>query len=209
MGTILASAILSKVSIDLNDTSNVRWPQSELLAWLNDGQRNAAVLKPSCSTEVQAVLLTAGKTKQTIPSTAVSLLDSICNMGADGITPGTVVQMAERTTLDRTVPTWHSDANALGYIVHVIPSTDGSTFYVYPKAPATSWYIECVFAVSPAEVATVGSAITIDDIYSPALGFYVLARAYGKNKSDAASVALSTGYFAQFAASLGLAPAQG
>lgn len=208
MGTILASAILAKVSVDLNDTANVRWPQAELLAWLNDGQRAAAVLKPSCSASVQSFTLQAGKTKQTAPTGAVAVLDVVRNMGEDGNTPGVVVTPVDRAALDRTIPTWHSDANTLGYVSHTVASAEPHTFYVYPKAPATTWAVEAVFAVTPTEVATVSTAITVDDIYSTALSFYVLARAYGKNRTDTASVAMAATYYSAFVDAMGGAKAQ-
>ena len=208
MGTILASAILDKVSIALNDVAKTRWTTSELLGWLNDGQRAAAVLKPSCSAVTRSVLLSPSVTKQTIPSDAVAMLEPVRNMGVNGTTPGQSVSSSIRGTLDDVLPNWHTDANAGGTIVHTVGTSDPRTYYVYPKAPATAWYLEAVFSVSPSDVAGAGSPISIDDLYSTALGFYVLHRAYAKNSTDASAAALSIGNYSAFVAALGITPAQ-
>lgn len=202
MGTILASAILNNASVALNDVAQVRWTQSELLGYLNDAQRAAAAVRPDLSVETRSFPLTAGATKQSIPTDALSLVEPVRNMGADGLTAGMPITFTDRNSLDSVQPTWHSDANALGYVRHVVKGSDMRVFYVYPKAP-TTWNMEAVFAVTPSDVPTAGSPIALDDVYAPALEFYVLGKAYGKNKSDAASLALSDGYFAKFASTLG------
>ena len=38
--------ILDRVQISLQDTTNIRWTQTELLNYLNDAQREIALLKP-------------------------------------------------------------------------------------------------------------------------------------------------------------------
>ena len=42
--------ILARVESILQDTSNVRWTEAELLNYLNDGQREIANLAPSANT---------------------------------------------------------------------------------------------------------------------------------------------------------------
>ena len=81
MPTTLASAIISKARILLQDSGAVRYSDSELLGWLNDGQREAATLKLDVYTKISNVTLVPG-TRQSCPSDAVQFLDALRNMGA-------------------------------------------------------------------------------------------------------------------------------
>ena len=40
MGTITGANIISRVQDTLQDTTSVRWPEAELLRYINDAQRN-------------------------------------------------------------------------------------------------------------------------------------------------------------------------
>lgn len=203
MGTILASAVISKASTVIQDTSNIRWPQAELLGWLNDGQREVVILKPSASVTNASVLLTAGSTKQTIPAAGVMLIDVTRNTGAGGTTPAGAIRLVSREVLDAQLPTWHADTNAGGDIKHyMFDPRDPKTFYVYPKAPATAWYVELVYSSSPTDCATVGAAIAVDDIYSTALMNYILFRAYSKDTTYAQNSQLAQAYYTMFANSV-------
>ena len=66
MGTILASAIVDKAEIILLDDTNVRWASTELLAYLNEGQRAIVLLKPDTNVTTDSYPLVEG-TKQSIP----------------------------------------------------------------------------------------------------------------------------------------------
>lgn len=205
MGTILASAIITKASTVLQDTSNVRWPTSELLGWLNDGQREVVLIKPSANVTNSSVQLTAGATKQTIPTAGIMFLDVTRNMGADGTSAGNAVRVVSREVLDAQLPTWHSAANTLGYIQHyTFDPRDPKTFYVYPKAPATAWYVDLIYSSPPTDCATLSSAISVDDIYSNALLSYVLYRAYSKDSEYAQNKELAVANYQAFAMSLGV-----
>ena len=76
---------------------------------------------------------------------------------------------------------------------------------MYPKAPATAWYVELVTSVPPTDTNDSGGVIGIDDTYAPALLSYVLYRAYAKDAEAAASAQLAASYFAAFRAEMGVA----
>lgn len=203
MATIQVSSILSRAATLIQDATNVRWPQAELLDWLNDGQREIVLLKPEASVKNESFALTAGKTKQSLPASGVLVIDVVRNLGADGLTPGSAIRMVDRDVLDSQRPTWHSDANTLGYVQHFMYDTrDPKTFYVYPKAPATAWNIELIYSAAPND-ASIGGVIQIDDIYSNALLDYVLYRAYSKDADFATNSQLAVAHFNAFAQSLG------
>jgi hypothetical protein len=199
MGTITAGAVIDKAEIVIQDTTNIRWPQTELLGWLNDGQREVVLHKPSASVINASVALTVGVTKQTIPAAGVQLIDVVRNMGSAGSTPGPAIRIVSREILDSQVPTWHADANASGDIKHyMFDPRDPKTFYVYPKAPATAWFVELVYASSPVDCATISSTIALDDIYANALMNYVLFRAYSKDSTFAQNATLASAAYQLF-----------
>ena len=70
---ISSNDIIGKAQIILQDESAVRWTTTELLSWLNDGQREVCLLKPSVSATNQSVTMVAG-TKQSIPAGGLQVL---------------------------------------------------------------------------------------------------------------------------------------
>lgn len=204
MGTTLASAILSKASVLLQDATNVRWPVSELFGYLQDGQREVVIHRPEASARSAAVLLTANQTKQTIPSDGISFIQLVRNMGAAGTTPGKAVRLVAREIMDAQNPDWHSATNTVGYVQHYMYSPlDPKNYYVYPKAPATALYVELVYSQVPTLGAT-SSPIALDDIYASALLDYVMFRAYSKDAEYAMNSQLAAAYYTTFANSIGI-----
>ena len=75
--------ILARVENILQDTSNVRWTEAELLNYVNDGQREIANLAPSATATHANLALVVG-TKQTLPDDGLKLIDVVRNMSAAG-----------------------------------------------------------------------------------------------------------------------------
>ena len=46
--SVTVASVISRVESVLQDTSNIRWPESELVLWVNDAQREIA-LKPDAT----------------------------------------------------------------------------------------------------------------------------------------------------------------
>ena len=202
MGTILASTVIGKAQIILQDTTGVRWPSdTELLGWLNDGQREVMVFKPNANVKNIAIKL-AGGTKQALPTDGVQLIDVVRNMGTDGQTPGRAIRIVMREILDAQVPDWHSstpNATTKHYMYSVL---DPKNFYVYPPQPASNQgYAELVYGAVPAD-ATINGAISIDDIYQNVLIDYILYRAYSKDTEYAADEGRAGKHQAAYIASL-------
>lgn len=180
MPTITAQSIINKAKTVLQDTTNVRWLDAELLGYLNDGQREIASRRPDACSFVENLTLVAG-TRQAIPDAGTSLLRAVRNMGTSGTSPGRAIRHVPMDLLDASNPNWHSVAGS-NDILHV--AVDGRAphvFYTYPPALAGT-RIEIIYAAPPAEVASVGAAITVDDIYATPLLDYVCFRAYTKDQ---------------------------
>lgn len=185
MSTITAQSVVNKVQVILQDTTGVRWPDSELLDWLNDGQREIVLYKPNAFIKNLAVRM-AGGTKQSLPADGVQLIDVVRNMGTNGTTPGRAVRITMREVLDSQLPDWHSETPNSVVKHYAYSMLDPKNFYVYPPQPAAGQgYIELVYGASPTDTTLVGT-ITLDDIYQNVLVDYILYRAYSKDTEYAA-----------------------
>ena len=181
MGTIIASSVIEKAQIILQDITGVRWPSAtELLGWLNDGQREVVVYKPNAHVKNVAHQLSPG-TRQTVPVDCVQLVDIVRNMGTTGTTPGRAIRIATREVLDAQMPNWHA-ARPDAVVRHFMYSAlDPKTFWVYPPQPVSGvGYVDLVYGATPAN-ATFAGVITIDDIYQNVLVDYILYRAFSKD----------------------------
>lgn len=194
MGTILASAIVSKASVQLIDPTYVRWAQSELLGWLNSGQRQIAQVNPSASNVVATIKLVSGA-RQNIPAGGFIFFEAFRNMGSDGLTPGRTVRIASRETLDAYNRDWYNATPAAVTQAYIFNSIDNKAFYVYPPSDGTN-YLEINYAKTPADVALT-DPINLPDIYENALLDYMLYRAFSKD-TEGGNPALAQFYFQQF-----------
>lgn len=203
MGTLLASSIISKAQIIIQDTTGVRWPDTELLGWLNEGQREIVMLKPDASVKNESLALVAG-TKQTIPSSGIILISVVRNMGVNGTTPGNAVRSIKRNVLDEQLPNWHSSAASATVIYVVTDPRNPKVFYTYPPQPsATPGQVEIVYSAAPTDVGAVGNAISVDDIYSGSLLDYCLFRAYSKDAEYAGNQNRAVAHYQKFMETLG------
>lgn len=185
MSTITAASIITKAQIVLQDTAGERWSDTELLDWLNDGQREVVLYKPNSCVKNIAVKLAEG-TKQSLPPDAVQLMDVPRNMGVNGSTPGRAIRIAMRETLDSQAPNWHFSTPSPAVKHFMYSMLDPKTFYVYPPQPASNQgYVELIYGASPGD-ATLSSVISLDDIYQSILLDYTLFRAYLKDTEFAA-----------------------
>jgi len=181
VGSILASAIITKGRLILNEATPNRWQDADLLGWLNDGQRHIVGKRPDASSAISNLTLVVG-TKQSIGAGALRLLDVMRNMGAGGATPGAPITLVDRKELEAYVPDWHSRASAAAIEHYTYDERTPGTWYCYPPATA-GIQVEALQSVSPTDIATTATAITLDDIYEPVLLDYMLYRAYLKNST--------------------------
>jgi hypothetical protein len=183
MGTILASAIISKCRIVLNDPNAVRWADNELLGWLNLGQTVLAGIKPDASATVASAQLVAG-TKQTVPTAAVRPPTLRRNMGANGSTPGPAIEYVSLDHLDAFIPNWHTSATSGTVKAYALDERTPRVFYVYPPQPATPHYVEMSYPTIPAALANTSTAISVGDEYEPLLIDYILYKAFAKDAEE-------------------------
>lgn len=180
MGTITASTIITACAHTLQDSGHATWTRSELLGYLNDGQRDLCVVKPDALTVTRLHPLVAG-TRQTIPNDGAAFVRAVRNMGGDGLTPGRAPRRFDIAVMDMQHPNWHADTADATVMEYGFDERDPKTFYVSPPQPGTGrGQLDIVFYGVPPGIAAEASAIVLDDIYSTALQHYVCYRAYLK-----------------------------
>ncbi|MFP4036998.1 MAG: DUF6682 family protein [Desulfobacteraceae bacterium] len=204
MATITGTNIIDRAAIVLQDTTGVRWPQTdELLLWLNDGQREVVLRKPEAYAQNEVVELVNG-TKQSVPAAGIQLLDVIRNMGTDGATPGRAITRIDRQILDEQRPDWHTETADTQTKHYMFDTRDPKHFYVYPPQDDPPGQVELVYASAPTDLDSLGSTITLDDVYAGVLLDYILYRAYSKDADLSPSAPQrAVAHYNSFLASLG------
>ena len=178
MGTVLASKIAADAAKLLFDLGYNRHFETDHLNYINIGQRQAVLLKPDISVSNTSVIMVEG-TLQTISSTGISLVKLTRNMGTDGVTPGEAIRPISLEDLDMLEDDWYTASASATIKRYVFDPRDPKHFYVYPPQPATGFgYAEQVEVIIPTDIAAIGNAITLDDIYESILFHYDLYMCY-------------------------------
>lgn len=203
MGTITAQSIIDRASKVLQDTGTTRrWGETDQLGWLNEGQREAVLLKPDANTQNESVSLASG-TKQELPAGGLMLLNVIRNMGTDGSTEGDAVLPMTMEAMNRMVPGWHSETATEAISYFVFDPRDPKRWYCYPPSDGTG-QVEEVYSATPTDIAAIDDAITLDDIYAPALLDYVLHRSFQYDADFAANASRAQSHFMSFMQKIGV-----
>ena len=204
---LTASSIVRRAGEIIQDKTNVRWPVDELVRWLNDAQREVALLRPDAFTTHGSIPMVAG-TRQSLPAGAVKLIDIPNNTG------GTKEAMRQvtRRSLDEQSPGWHGLAGVTALKHFCYDPRDPRAFYVYPPAADAGAAVNAVYAVYPTDIVepaaggdytTVTGIINTADIFANALIDYVLYRAYSKDSGIASNAGRAEAYYSTFVASVG------
>ena len=198
---MLASDLIVRAKRVAADNDGIRFSDPEWLDWLNDGQLQVVILRPSANMKTAVMSLVSG-TRQSLPADGV-LFDRVNrNMGAGGTPPGAAPRRASRQQLDAFMPNWHT-ATATASIDHYIfEDSDSRAFWVYPPADGTA-KVEVRYAARPTAVASTASAITLDEAYANALLDYMLYRAYSKDTEVQANLDRAALYLSAFERALG------
>jgi len=206
MPTVKVVDVLDRVSIILQDVSNVRFPLLELQKFFNDAQREICLQRPDANS-VNETFSCANGSKQELTSDDLRLIEVIRNVN------GRAVTQISRKILDDSLPDWHSSTAGANKIEHfVYEPADPKLFYVYPQAEAGVHSLEVVVSKVPADsaVSTEGgfssdtTTIGVDDLYANAILDYILYRAYQKDSEYAGNPERSALHFQSFSNSLGM-----
>lgn len=199
------SELLTRAGDILQDQTNVRWVQAELLRYLNDGRRELAIHRPDLYSSISTITLSSG-TSQSIPADGNRLLDVVRNVSSAGAA-GRAVRIVEREILDAQNPDWHTETAAASVKHFMFDERSPKTFYVYPPATAGN-KLDIVYSKSPVDVTTndLGSTsiLATEDIYAGVLLDYILYRAFSKDSEYAGNMQRAGIHYQMFANSLGI-----
>lgn len=175
MAQVKVKDLIDRVAGVLQDRTNVRWPRADLMAYLNDAQRQIVIARPDANA-VNAAFACANSSKQTLPANAVRLLSVVRN------TTGNAITKIKRATLDVQMPGWHDFPATDGVENYFYDMIDPKHFFVFPKPPAAH-SIDIVYSQVPADIAAEEPGVTIglDDIYANVIVDYMLYSAYRKD----------------------------
>ena len=198
--SITVQSVIDRAQTVLQDTTGVRWPVvAELVLWVNDAQREIALLKPDASATNETITLATG-TKQDIPSGGNRLLKVVRNMSAaSGGTGKRSVRIVDREVLDAQTPDWHDptvsgDAAHTNIVKHYIyDDSNPRNFYVYPGIAGDA-YLEVIYSSNPAAVAQ-SDNLSIPDIYANSVMNYVLYMAYMKDAEYAGNAQRASSHY--------------
>ena len=204
MMTTVNDVLTSRVRILLRDTDDggILWTDEELIEWLNEGCLEVARIRPAASSSTIQFNPTAGAL-QTLPSSAIVLLEVICNHNA-GV-EGRVIRRVERKDLDNEMPNWRFSTPNDVALRYAPSKTDLRTFHVYPPSTgsATSGII-LVASVSPDQATALVDEFPLEDIYAAVVANYVLYRAFHKQIESPASQSRAAEFLQMFNAQMGL-----
>ena len=204
---VAVNDVINKVQETLQDTAGIRWGEAnELIQWLNDAQREIALLKPDATSENTTVTLATG-TKQSIPSDGNRLLRVMRNMSAaSGGNGGRAIRLVARDVLDTQTPTWHDPA-VTGDAAHsnvvknyIYDEQDPKNYYVFPGVSGST-YIEIVYSKNPATVSA-GGNLSVDDMYANAVQNYILYMAFMKESEAAGNAQRASSHYNLFTAAI-------
>jgi len=209
-GTLTGANLISRIQDILQDTTSIRWPEAELLRYINDAQREVCNLRPESTATTANVALVVG-TKQTLPSGGLRLIKVTRNMSAAGgsATGKRAVRLVDADILNTQEPNWH-DPTVSGDAAHtttvkhyIFDEDDPRAYYVYPGASTTSTFLEIVFSGAPTDLTATSGTISVDDIFANAIIDYVLFRCYLKDAEYAGNQQRAGTHFQLFSSSLG------
>lgn len=192
--SLTAQNIVDRASMIIQDLTNVRWPLTELINWLNDSRRELAVVRPDIYSVSAPVALTAGA-KQALPSGGLRLMDVPRNSSGPAIT------ITQRGFLDQQNPGWHQ-MPASGTIKHfMLDERNPSTFWVYPPANSSA-SVEIIYQQAPADYSASSALSPYEELYGGAIVDYICYRAFSKDSEYAGNAQRAVAHYTQFINSL-------
>jgi len=191
--------LIDRAEEQLQDSTNARWTQAELLNYLNDAQKHIVSQRPDASMK-NATLGCSAAAKQSLPSDGIKLINVIRN------TSGNATSLVDRYALDQTEPDWYTKSGNTAVKHWMYDPLDPSVFYVYP-VPANTVELEIVYTTQPADI-TISDyvadtdVISLDDSYRNPILDFILYRAYQKDSEGGGSAQKSAMHFQSYQAAL-------
>lgn len=204
--TTPAQSIILDAQLELQDPSGIRWPATDLVKHLHDGQRAIAQKRPDQTAITVTFTPTAAGSRHTLPAGAASLIDIPRNAAGRK----RAITKVDQVLLDATVRDWQgmTPSAEVQHFCHDL--REPGIFLTYPPAALTA-ALQLVYSAYPAATATASGAtaatvtgnIDIPDQWANALRYYVLYRAWSKDAEYGGNAQLAASNYQLFKAELG------
>ena len=201
-----AQPIILAAQDELQDPAGVRWPATELVQHLHEGQRAIAQKRPDTTATVVTFSPAAPGARHTLPAAAASLIDIPRNAAGRK----RAITKVDQVLLDATVRDWQGMTPSAEVLHFMHDLREPRVFLTYPPA-STAAALELVYSAYPAATATAGGAaastvtgnIDLPDEWATALRYYVLYRAWSKDAEYGGNPQLAATNYGLFKAELG------
>jgi hypothetical protein len=209
MGTLTGANIISRVQDTLQDTTSVRWPEAELLRYINDSQREIINFRPEASATHANVQLVVG-TEQSLPTGGLRLIKVVRGMSATSTsaTGKRAIRLVNVEILNTQEPDWHNPsvsgdaAHGAAPKHYIFDEDDPRKYYVYPGVAGNA-FVEIVYSAAPADLANTSAVISVDDVFGNAIIDFVLYRCYMKDAEYAGNSQRAQIHYQLFGNSIG------
>ena len=160
--------------IDYDRRTETTW-----IKYLNASIRALVLVRPDAGAYTDNVELVAG-ILQSLPSTALRMLDITRNMGADGSTPGKIITPTDRKHIDYSNMLWPAATGETAIDNFSYDKENPRIFYVTPPvtSEATSVYVEMQVSQLPTAVIATGDDPGISDLFFEPIVQYMLYKAF-------------------------------
>lgn len=186
---VTVASILERATFVLKDAGNIRWTPTELVDWVNDGQRALVNVFPDAKIKTEEVVLVAGA-KQTNPTGCIEIIEMRQNANGKAVLPCT------RAALDAFSRDWMTTPTS-AVVQHYMDDPNPEVFYVYPAQNTTPATVSITYTCLPDTVSS-GDSLDIRDIYANNVLNYVLYRAFSKDAEVENNAAMAAAYFQSF-----------
>jgi len=196
--------ILYLAAQQLKDETGIEWDVSVLVPYLNLFIMEVINLKPEAAPDTRVLQLVAGAV-QSLPATAISMIDAVCNMGAGGATRGAAIDTIKKETMDSLIPGWmtYTASGTVQFVV--LDDRTPKRFYVFPPQPAVSpEQIEVVLSMPPTPLTEIDGTFPFDNSYIPAAIDYLVFRSLAEENSIPNALNKSLTYRGLFLQGLGV-----
>jgi hypothetical protein len=142
-----------------DELSPQRYSDAVLLGYVNQTLKRMAVVRPDLFSDIVEIPTQAGSAVQTLPATAIRLLDIF------QVKDGGAINEVDRETMNRNYPSWMTEAAGVpvNFMRHV---KNPDRFFLYPR-PQSGVVLIGEYAVAPSTYALNDTIALLADSYFP------------------------------------------
>lgn len=184
---MIANDVIARVRVHLKDQAGTRWPDAELLLWLQDAVDTIGDAFPAEASVMEVITLQADS-RQVIPSHWRKLVRLERNVG------GREIRRVDRYASNVARLLSHTGTSVLEYWQDDVSDSE---YWVYPKLSA-SVQVEAYGSVRQPPITSLGQTLLLQDSYRMALVDYVMSAAISKDAEYADNLNVAAAWAQSF-----------